>query len=129
MRHWIVAVLIWLAVPASAAIFTNEVGTFSALTSVTSHADSVVCDGAQTLDFSIAETGTTTIYIENSIDNGTTWASIAFIDKLSLTVDVDMTDPASAVGRIEQPSGRYRPAVTACTGCSMTMKWRCTSQK
>lgn len=79
--------------------------------------DFVAPDGAAVLVVSYAATGTFTVQVEESIDNGLTWVPVqgsAFNNGIGTLTAVAITNPA----------GRYRAYVSTCTACTMTVKYR-----
>ena len=120
MRRWVLAGAVLIVVASAswalAATLTGRVGTLAtAQTTTGGSANTVRLEGQQVLylEYDITA-GTGTIQAEQKIRDGTNFILVPDVSSISTT---------DAVVKIPEPAGEYRSNVTACTGCSWTVKY------
>ena len=94
--------------------FTQQAGDFTALSATGASAESVNCDTAPAVNFLYTISGTGTVKMQQSIDDGDTWTDVA-----SSSSSTD-----GAVIAVTDPIGNYRPNVTALSSGTITVSWR-----
>lgn len=119
MRGWVLLGVL-LAGTAWAQPSEKERGSFTAITSATTSSESHVCDGALKVTYLWKNaSGTFTGNIQQSIDNGTTWTDVSG----------SSTSTDAALIEVSVPNGRFRPELSACSGCSVVVTWKCVNQR
>lgn len=102
------------------ATLTGQWGTMAAVTSQAATADQVCgCEGSRAAVFLFDETAgggaTFTGNLQQSIDNGTTWTDVSGSG----------TSTDGTLVAVNAPVGCYRFELSACSSCSVTVKYRC----
>jgi hypothetical protein len=117
MTRWLLIGLL-CAAPAFAANKGCPTGSFAAQSATGASADSLAGQGASLAIQSVAIAGTATVIVEMSCDNGAHWAKVA-------NSDMAITTTTSLAVSVLAPVCRYRPNVTVCAGCNVSVFYAC----
>lgn len=90
----------------------------------------IVLDNYVRVTFLYVITGTATVQLEQSIDGGETWGLVGGMVTATATAGTSVSSTNGfAISTQGSPVGHYRPNVTACSSCSVTVKWRAVRER